>query len=317
MKKLLSAGLLLMLLASVFSGCGSGRAADDAEKANKTAALSGDPGQIILTPASSDVQAETPYAATPDHTGNVTTAVPAQTGCPSGIIPSGDGGTTAAPERTPEPAETPTPGPTAAPTPDYSYIIRAVSSVDFNGNGIDDYADILAGAKKDAANHPRYDGRYQEGGYPPDNIGVCSDVVWRAFREAGYSLRYMVDKDIRENPERYPEIYKKKEKRDSKIDFRRVRNLRIFFDKYAVVLTTDVNAIGEWQPGDIVIFNENSHIGIVSDKRNAKGQPYIIHNGGQAEREEDYLEGDHYVAAHYRFDASKIPAEMLIAWEGG
>ena len=68
--------------------------------------------------------------------------------------------------------------------------------------------------------------------------------------------------------------------------------------------------------GDIVIFNENSHIGIVSDKRNANGQPLIIHNGGQPNREEDYLPGAQKIAAHYRFDASRVPEDMLIEWEG-
>ena len=220
--------------------------------------------------------------------------------------------------KTPLPPETPTPEPTPEPTPydPYAYIERAISPVDFNQNGIDDYTDILIGARKDAINHPRYDASYQKNGYPPDDVGVCSDVVWRAFREAGYSLRYMVDKDIKENTWRYPQIAKGKEKRDNKIDFRRVRNLRIFFDEYAVILTTDIYDIEEWQPGDIVIFNNNTHIGIVSDKRNERGIPYIIHNGGQAEREQDYLEGDHKVAAHYRFDASRVPEDMLIPWEG-
>ena len=141
-------------------------------------------------------------------------------------------------------------------------------------------------------------------------------MIWRAFREAGYSLRYMVDRDIRQNTWRYPKIANKQESRDSKIDFRRVRNLRIFFDAYAVILTTDINDVAAWQPGDIVIFNENSHIGIVSDKRNANGQPLIIHNGGQPNREEDYLPGAQKIAAHYRFDASRVPEDMLIPWEG-
>ena len=70
------------------------------------------------------------------------------------------------------------------------------STVDYNGNGVDDYTDILLGARQDAENHPRYDGSYQQEGYPPDDIGVCTDVVWRAFKNAGYSLRYMVDRDI-------------------------------------------------------------------------------------------------------------------------
>ena len=184
------------------------------------------------------------------------------------------------------------------------------SSADFNGNGADDYTDILLGARKDAQNHPTYDGAYVDGGYPPDHIGVCADVIWRAFKNAGYSLRDMVDNDIQARREAYPRITKP----DTNIDFRRVRNLRIFFEKYAISLTTNTNDISEWQAGDIVIFNNDKHIGIVSDRRNRDGITYIIHNGGQPIREEDYLKRSP-VVAHYRFDASKIPSEILVKWK--
>ncbi|MBQ6824420.1 MAG: DUF1287 domain-containing protein [Clostridia bacterium] len=188
-------------------------------------------------------------------------------------------------------------------------IDTAVSAVDFNQNGADDYTDLLRGAKKDARNHPRYDGSYYQGGYPPEEIGVCTDLIWRAFREAGYSLKEMVDADIQNRPEAYPHI----EKRDSNIDFRRVTNLRIFFGSYCRILTTDVGKIEEWQPGDLVLFGSDKHIGIVSDKRNKNGQPYILHNGGQPVREEDYLPRAE-VTAHYRFDATAIPQEILKAY---
>lgn len=184
------------------------------------------------------------------------------------------------------------------------------SSVDFNKNGVDDYTDILLGARKDAQNHPKYDGKYIDGGYPPDDIGVCTDVVWRAFKNAGYSLKDMVDRDIENRREAYSRI----DKPDTNIDFRRVKNLNIFFKEYAISLTTDITQIAEWQPGDIVIFNNQAHIGIVSDKRNRDGMPYIIHNGGQPNREEDYLTRS-TVVAHYRFDASKIDSGVLAAWE--
>ena len=184
------------------------------------------------------------------------------------------------------------------------------SEVDFNQNGIDDYTDILLGARKDAENHPTYNSAYYAGGYPPDDIGVCTDVVWRAFKNAGYSLRDMVDRDIFNNPDEYPAA----DPRDKNIDFRRVRNLRVFFEKYAQKLTLDTDKIEEWQPGDIIIFSNDKHIGIVSDKRTKDGKTYIIHNGGQPMREENYLKRG-VVTGHYRFDAEKIDAEVLIGWE--
>lgn len=184
------------------------------------------------------------------------------------------------------------------------------SPEDFNGNGRDDYADLILGARADAENHPKYDGRYWENAYPPDDIGVCTDVVWRAFKNAGYSLRDMVDRDIAKRPEAYPNI----EKADNNIDFRRVVNLKIFFDEYAQTLTTDTSDIAQWQPGDIVIFKDDKHIGIVSDKRNCDGVPYIIHNAGQPKREEDYLKRA-TVTSHYRFDASRVDEDILAAWQ--
>ena len=188
-------------------------------------------------------------------------------------------------------------------------ITEIKSPVDFNGNGIDDYSDIVLGARKDAENHPKYDGRYIAGGYPPDDIGVCTDVVWRAFKNAGYDLREMVDIDIQLRPEAYTNV----EKRDKNIDFRRVKNLLVFFKKYAIELTVDVDAVEEWQAGDIVIFNEDKHIGVVSDKRSPDGVTYIIHNGGQPNREEPYLDWGN-PTSHFRFDASLVDEAILVAW---
>lgn len=201
------------------------------------------------------------------------------------------------------------------PRPYYSaeafHIDTVYSSCDFNNNGRDDYSDILLGARQDAENHPRYLSEYYDTAYPPDNIGVCTDVVWRAFRAAGYDLRQMVDRDIAARPDDYPGV----ETRDSNIDFRRVGNLHIFFARYAVELSTDINQIAEWQPGDIVIFGQDQHIGIVSDRRNRDGQSFIIHNGGQLWREEDYLSRTGLtVLAHYRFDAALIDQNVLVAW---
>ena len=93
----------------------------------------------------------------------------------------------------------------------------------------------------------------------------------------------------------------------------RVKNLHIFFKEHAICLATDITKLEEWQPGDIVIFNNDKHIGIISDKRNRYGLPYVIHNGGQPNREEDYLKKA-FINGHYRFDSSKILKELLIEW---
>lgn len=159
------------------------------------------------------------------------------------------------------------------------------SDKDKNENGIDDYTDILLGAKKEAENKPIYKSQYYEGGYPPDSEGVCTDVIWRALKNAGYSLKDMIDEDIKNNTEAYPRVNGKP---DSNIDFRRVPNLKVYFERNAQVLTKDLEQIDQWQPGDIVVFG-NDHVAIISDKRNAQGIPYIIHNASQPNREEDAI----------------------------
>ena len=178
-------------------------------------------------------------------------------------------------------------------------IETVISKTDYDNDGIDDYTDILQGAKIEAKNKPVYRSAYYAGGYPPENEGVCTDVIWRALKNAGYSLKDMVDEDIKNNVDKYPRVDGKP---DSNIDFRRVPNLKVYFERNQINLTTDLSKIEEWQPGDIVVFG-SSHIGIISDKRNKKGIPYLLHNGGQPLREEDILEVyNKYepITGHYR-----------------
>ena len=186
-------------------------------------------------------------------------------------------------------------------------IERLKSNTDYDNDGIDDYTDILEGARLDAENKPRYHSEYYQGGYPPDDEGVCTDVIWRAFKNAGYSLKDMVDEDIRNNVDEYPRVAGSP---DPNIDFRRVPNLMVYFERNHISLTIDLNEIDQWQAGDIVVFSHD-HIGIISDKRNEKGIPYIIHNAAQPNREEDglefYNENWRKITAHYRFKDSSMP----------
>lgn len=174
-----------------------------------------------------------------------------------------------------------------------------ISKTDYDNDGIDDYTDILQGAKIEAKNKPKYKSAYYAGGYPPEGEGVCTDVIWRALKNAGYLLKDMVDEDIKNNVSEYPRVNGKP---DPNIDFRRVSNLKVYFDRNQISLTTDLSQIAEWQPGDIVTFG-TTHIGIISDKRNSKGIPYLIHNTGQPFREEDVLElygKNEQISGHYR-----------------
>lgn len=169
------------------------------------------------------------------------------------------------------------------------------SSVDKDGDGVDDQTDILNNVRAYIATKPKYKSKYYDSGYPDDAYGVCTDVVAFGLRDAGYDLRELVDADIKAHPKDY-DI----EDPDNKIDFRRVQNLKVYFAHTATELTTDVEEIEEWQGGDIVIFEK--HIGVVSDKRNKHGVPFVIHHANplQKDYEEDILETRTDIVAHYR-----------------
>lgn len=166
---------------------------------------------------------------------------------------------------------------------------------DADGDGVDDQTDILSAALRYVQTKPVYRSEYYTGGYPDDGCGVCTDVVAFALRDAGYDLQALVATDITEHPDDYG-----LDAPDPAIDFRRVRNLKVFFARHAAQLTCDVHAIDEWQGGDIAIFD--SHIGIVSDRRNENGVPYLIHHNApsQLSYEEDVLEGRDDLVMHVR-----------------
>lgn len=149
-----------------------------------------------------------------------------------------------------------------------------VSGRDADLDGTDDWADMVAGARAYIATGPVYRSGYFAGGYPDDGSGVCTDVIWHAFDAAGYTLKDLVDADIAADPDAY---MNPGERPDPNIDFRRVRNLLVFFRRYAEELTVSLADPEDWMPGDIVIFD--GHIGLCSDKRNASGIPYLIHHG--------------------------------------
>ena len=174
-------------------------------------------------------------------------------------------------------------------------IARLQSSEDKDGDGIDDQTDILQGALAYVSTHPKYKSRYYQTGYPNDGYGVCTDVVAYALKNAGYDLMELVAQDIEKNPDGY-DI----DQPDQNIDFRRVRNLKVYFEDTAIPLTTELFEPEQWQGGDIVIFE--SHIGIVSDRRNADGIPYVIHHNDSFQKtyEQDILQSREDIVGHYR-----------------
>ncbi len=179
----------------------------------------------------------------------------------------------------------------------YFNIETYISKVDKDNDGIDDQTDILNNVRKYIETKPKYKSKYYETGYSNDEYGVCTDVVAFGLKGAGYDLMELVNEDILNNRERYNiDVV------DKKIDFRRVRNLDVYFKNNHIVLTTDLSQIQEWQGGDIIVFK--NHIGIVSDKRNKNGVPFLIHHANplQINYEEDVLQlyDSDSIIGHYR-----------------
>ena len=140
-----------------------------------------------------------------------------------------------------------------------------------------------------------YDGSYRKIGYPggdvPDNVGVCTDVVIRAYRRLGIDLQKDLHEDIRTHFHAYPRIWGLT-RPDSNIDHRRVPNLQRFFERKGRVL--DAAADPEtYEAGDLVTWvlpGNLPHIGIVVQQRSADGErPLIVHNIGRGPEVADVL----------------------------
>lgn len=194
---------------------------------------------------------------------------------------------------------------------DFGYI-REKSKTDYNKNQVDDYTDILNGEKQFAKWNPQYISKYYAGGYPEvEKEGVCTDLIWYALENAGYNLKDMINQDIQDTKDK--NLYNL-EVEDENIDFRRVGNQDTFFYRYAKILDTDIYNVGEFMPGDILIFDSGAHVAMTSDKYNKNGVPYLIQNRDetQKQKEEDRLEKTEMkVTDHYRFEYNDKIKELI------
>jgi uncharacterized protein len=176
--------------------------------------------------------------------------------------------------------------------------------VDKNNNGIPDPIDVVKAARKEAKKKTKYKDAYYAGGYPPEGEGVCTDVIWRGLDGIDVNLKNLIDTDIKNNKENYWRI---DEKADPNIDFRRVPNQLVYLQQHAISLTTemipgDIENLTQWQPGDIIVMlKPYEHIAIISDKRNSKGVPYVIHNTTPHAVECPYVFQDAEIAGHFRW----------------
>ena len=148
----------------------------------------------------------------------------------------------------------------------------------------------------------RYDPAYVSLAYPggdvPDDRGVCTDVVIRAYRTAfGFDLQKAVHEDMGEAFEAYPSIWGLT-RPDRNIDHRRVPNLETFLRRQGAEHET-----GDFRPGDLItcrLPGNLPHIGIVSDRRTLDRAFAVIHNIGRG-TEESALIGRFERERRFRF----------------
>jgi len=191
---------------------------------------------------------------------------------------------------------------------------------DEDKDSINDQKDILIGAKKqledpavnifsEGVNEPNY----YNGGDPSPGFALCTDIIARAFREAGFDLGQLVNQDIIDNYNEYPlqKIWGQRYP-DPNIDYRRIQNLEVFFKRNAeeLILTfkpEDMDNLKQWLPGDVVFFDmdkdgHTDNAGIISDFMTRSGVPKIIYNyiDPGFTQEKDIL-GESSITGHYRY----------------
>lgn len=171
--------------------------------------------------------------------------------------------------------------------------------------GADPARDLIEAARRQIGVTVHYDSGYRvlpfPGGDVPQERGVCTDVLIRAYRSAfRRDLQVLVHRDMKQAFGAYPHQWGLK-RPDPSIDHRRVPNLATFFHRHGQSLPVGTTA-ADYRPGDLVTWRLPSgvpHIGMVADRR-IDGRPTVIHNIGRGTREEDML-FEFTITGHYRY----------------
>jgi uncharacterized protein len=182
------------------------------------------------------------------------------------------------------------------------FLTASVSSAQTNPD------DLVKAAIERTRHSVRYDGRYISIPYPggdvPGDMGVCTDVIIRSYRELDIDLQKLVHLDMKSDFDAYPSrrIWGLS-KPDTNIDHRRVPNLQVFFSRKGQWLEISSNA-ADYKPGSMVTWmlpGNLPHIGIITNKINPiSGNPLIVHNIGAGPKMEDIL-FRYPITGHYRF----------------
>jgi uncharacterized protein YijF (DUF1287 family) len=176
----------------------------------------------------------------------------------------------------------------------------------------DGFGERLVDAAIERTHHEvRYDPAYVRLAYPggdvPDNRGVCTDVVIRAYRALGIDLQKDVHEEMVADFDAFPRIWGDK-RPDPNIDHRRVLNLETFFARRGTMLPLSRDP-RDYAPGDLVtwrLFGVQYHIGIVTGLAAPSGNPFIVHNVGLGPMLQDFL-FEFPIVGHYRYTGRAAP----------
>lgn len=152
----------------------------------------------------------------------------------------------------------------------------------------------------------KYDPGYFRMAYPngdvPDDRGVCTDVIIRAYRKLGIDLQKEVHEDMVSNFNKYPKYWGLKST-DTNIDHRRVPNLMTFFSRHGQIKKI-TSTPDDYAPGDIVTWDLGGgipHIGIVINKKSGDNKRFlVVHNIGRGQEISDCL-FSYKITGHYTY----------------
>jgi len=165
---------------------------------------------------------------------------------------------------------------------------------------------VMAHAVWQTTQDVTYNGSYRVIQYPmgdvPSNIGVCTDVIIRAYRAINVDLQVLVHESVKKNHKYYypnpTEGYGLHP--DSNIDHRRVRILKKFLRLHYP--KSELTYKDSYLPGDIIFWPDDWHIGILINKKvEGTDRYYCVHNIGEGPVIED-IYYDEYVLKHFRFN---------------
>lgn len=165
---------------------------------------------------------------------------------------------------------------------------------------------LIIAARKQIGITTSYDPAYRSLTYPmgdvPEQSGVCTDVIVRAYRTAfGFDFQKSVHEDMRANFSTYPRMWGLSAP-DRNIDHRRVPNLETYLARKGHEVW-DAFLVGDLV--SLRLGGRLPHIAIVSRDGDRFADTKIIHNIGSGTKEEAvYFDATNI--RHFRF----MPASL-------